>query len=60
MPPALVFLLLLANDPAVMGSHRNGWALNLAGVTVTVLMVGSGLAYGASVLFPSLFGGSAP
>ena len=32
MPPALVFLLLLANDPAVMGRHRNGWALNLAGV----------------------------
>ncbi len=57
MPPALVFLLLLANDPAVMGRHRNGWALNLVGVTVTVLLVGSGIAYGASVLLPHLFAG---
>ena len=55
MPPALLFLLLLANDPMIMGRYRNGWALNLAGITITVLLIGSGLTYGVSVLFPGLF-----
>jgi Mn2+/Fe2+ NRAMP family transporter len=57
MPPALLFLLLLANDREVMGSYRNGLGWNIAGVGVTVILVLTGLAYGMTVLFPSLLGG---
>ncbi len=56
MPPALVFLLLIINDPEVMGAHCNGRAWNIAGVGVTALLVLVGLAYAASVLFPRLLG----
>lgn len=57
MPPALVFLLLLVNDRLVMGDHVNGRWANLAGITVTVLLVATGLGYGLSTLLPHLFGG---
>lgn len=56
MPPALVFLLLIINDPEVMGVHRNGRGWNIAGVGVTALLVLVGLAYAASVLFPRVLG----
>lgn len=57
MPPALVFLLLLVNDREVMGGHANSRWGNIAGVTVTVLLVLTGLGYGLSILVPRLFGG---
>ncbi len=56
MPPALLFLLLLANDAEVMGPWANSRAWNLAGITVTVALVLCGLAYGVSVVAPGLFG----
>lgn len=56
MPPALVFLLLIANDPEVMGEHRNGRGWNIAGIGVTVFLVLVGLVYAASVVFPNLLG----
>ncbi len=56
MPPALVFLLLIANDSEVMGTHRNGIGWNIAGIGVTALLIGVGLAYAASVVFPGLLG----
>lgn len=56
MPPALVFLILIANDTEVMGPHRNGRALNLTGIGATVLLVLVGLAYAANVLFPNMLG----
>lgn len=56
MPPALLFLLVIANDAELMGSHRNGWIANIAGIGVTVFLVGSGLTFAASTLFPHLFG----
>jgi Mn2+/Fe2+ NRAMP family transporter len=55
MPPALLFLLLLANDAEVMGKWRNTRGWNLAAVTVGVLLVACGLAYGVSVVAPGLF-----
>lgn len=55
MPPALVFLLLLVNDRKVMGDHVNRRWGNLAGVTVTVLLVLTGIGYGISTLLPRLF-----
>lgn len=56
MPPALLFLLALANDHEIMGPHRNGWLANLAGVSVTVFLIACGLGFTALVLDPHLVG----
>lgn len=47
MPSALVLLLILANDRAVMGVHVNGRLANSLGLAITVLVALAGLAYGA-------------
>lgn len=57
MPPALAFLLLLVNDREVMGEHVNGFWTNLAGVTVTVLLIVAGLGFGVATVFPKWLGG---
>src|SRR5277367_5183412 len=57
MPPALAFLLLLVNDPEVMGEHVNGFWANVAGVTVTVLLIIAGLGFGLATVFPKWLGG---
>ncbi len=57
MPPALLFLILIANDAQVMGRHRNGLGWNIVGIGITVFLVLTGFAYGATVLFPHLLGG---
>ena len=56
MPPALAFLLLLVNDPEVMGEHVNGFWENAAGIAVTVLLVCVGIGFGLATVFPSLLG----
>jgi Mn2+/Fe2+ NRAMP family transporter len=56
MPPALLFLLLLVNDREVMGDSVNGLWLNIAGITVTVLLIIAGLGYGVTTVFPKLIG----
>lgn len=56
MPPALLFLIVIANDVELMGRYRNGRLANLAGIGVTVFLVGSGLAFAVTVLFPHLLG----
>ncbi len=43
-PPLLVLLLIIANDYRVLGSHRNGWLLNVLGIAATVIMGVSALA----------------
>ena len=58
MPPALFFLVLLVNDPEIMGPHVNGWWANVGAITVTVLLVLAGLGYGIVTVFPKLLGGS--
>ncbi|MDE1146266.1 MAG: divalent metal cation transporter [Azospirillaceae bacterium] len=45
MPAALVFLLILANDPVVMGAHVNGRLTNMAGIAITVAVTLAGGAY---------------
>lgn len=55
MPPALLFLLVMVNDRALMGAARNGALGNLVGIGVTVFLIGCGLAFGASVVAPSWF-----
>jgi Mn2+/Fe2+ NRAMP family transporter len=57
MPPALAFLLLLVNDREVMGEHVNGFWTNLAGITVTVLLICAGLGFGIATVFPNWLGG---
>jgi Mn2+/Fe2+ NRAMP family transporter len=57
MPPALVFLLLLVNDRDVMGEQVNGVWGNVAGATVTVLLIVAGLGFGLATVFPKLLGG---
>lgn len=54
MPPALIFLLLLANDPVVMGARRNSIWQNLLAVTVVGLLTLAGLLFALSILFPKL------
>ena len=57
MPPALLLLMLLVNDREVMGKYANGAWANWAGVSVTVLLVAAGLAWGLGTVFPKLLGG---
>jgi Mn2+/Fe2+ NRAMP family transporter len=57
MPPALAFLLLLVNDPEVMGEHVNGLWANAAGITVTVLLILAGVGFAVATIFPKMLGG---
>jgi Mn2+/Fe2+ NRAMP family transporter len=52
MPPALAFLLLLVNDREVMGEYVNGTWANIAGITVTVLLIIAGIGFGLATVFP--------
>ncbi|MBX5467947.1 MAG: divalent metal cation transporter [Firmicutes bacterium] len=55
MPAAMLFLLLLLNDPEVMGEHVNRrWQNWAAGGIVLFLVAMNGL-YGLSVVFPHAF-----
>jgi len=57
LPPALLFLVLLSNDRAVMGEHTNSRMSNVAILTVTVILVIAGLGFGLTTIFPHLLGG---
>lgn len=54
MPPAMGFLLLLANDKEIMGEHKNTWFLNLMGITVGVFVSLAGVVYALTVIFPNM------
>jgi len=56
MPPALVFLLILANDREIMGSNVNSRTTNFLGVLITGLVTAAGSAY-AIVAFMQTFPG---
>ena len=56
MAPALLLLLLLANDREIMGDLANGWLANWAGGTITVAIAAAGAVYGLIVAFPGLLG----
>lgn len=55
MPPALLFLLVLANDRDLMGDYRNRLISNIGGTCVTAILVAAGLGFATTVLFPGLF-----
>lgn len=54
MPPAIGFLLILANDRDIMGRHRNTWLLNGLGIGVGVFISLAGILYATTVIFPGL------
>ncbi len=54
MAPALLFLLLLANDHDIMGGLANHWRSNLAGGIIVVVIATMGALYGLIVVFPGL------
>ena len=56
MAPALLFLLLLANDREIMRDLANGWRANLAGGTIVALLSAAGASYGVVTVFPDLLG----
>jgi Mn2+/Fe2+ NRAMP family transporter len=55
MPPALVFLYLLANDGELMGTWRNSHLTNVLTALVVAFLVLAGITFSVSVLFPALF-----
>jgi Mn2+/Fe2+ NRAMP family transporter len=56
MAPALLLLLLLANDREIMGDLANGRWANLAGGTIVVAIAVVGACYGVITAFPRLLG----
>jgi Mn2+/Fe2+ NRAMP family transporter len=56
MAPALLLLLLLANDREIMGDMANGRWANLAGGTIVVAIAVIGALYGVITAFPSIIG----
>ena len=54
MAPALLLLLLLANDAEIMGDLANGRWANLAGGTIVVAIALVGALYGVITAFPNL------
>jgi Mn2+/Fe2+ NRAMP family transporter len=56
MAPALLLLLLLANDREIMGDLANGRLANLAGGTIVVAIAVIGALYGLITAFPDLLG----
>ena len=54
MAPALLFLLLLANDREIMGTLANGVKSNLLGGIIVIAIALMGAAYGAITIFPGL------
>jgi Mn2+/Fe2+ NRAMP family transporter len=56
MAPALLLLLLLANDREIMRDLANGWWANLIGGTTIVTISVIGMLYGVITVFPNLLG----
>lgn len=54
LPSATVFLLLLCNDPEVLGPWINGRAMNIFTAAIIALLVVLSLVLTASVLYPNM------
>lgn len=55
MPPALVFLFMLANDRELMGDVVSPLWANVLATAVVTFLVGAGVLFGISVVAPNLF-----
>jgi Mn2+/Fe2+ NRAMP family transporter len=49
--------MLLVNDRELMGDYVNGLWANIAGVTVTILLIIAGIGFGLATVFPKWLGG---
>jgi Mn2+/Fe2+ NRAMP family transporter len=54
MAPALLFVLMLANDKEIMGERANAWMQNVCGGAVVIGISALGAAYGIVTVFPGL------
>jgi Mn2+/Fe2+ NRAMP family transporter len=57
MPPALLFLLMLASDREIMGDMVSPRWANLLATAVVVLLIAAGLLFAVGVLTPNSFAG---
>jgi Mn2+/Fe2+ NRAMP family transporter len=55
MPPAIGFLLILANDKEIMGPYKSTWWLNALGLAVGIFVTMAGIVYALSVIVPQWF-----
>ena len=55
MPPALIFLFMLANDREVMGDLVSPRWINVLATAVVLLLVSAGVLLGVSVIAPGVF-----
>jgi len=55
MPPALVFLFMLANDREVMGDLVSPLWINILSTGVVVFLTLAGILFGISVIAPNAF-----
>lgn len=55
MPPALIFLFMLANDREIMGDLVSPRWVNVLTTGIVVLLTTAGLLFGVSVLWPRAF-----
>jgi len=55
MPPALVFLYMLANDREVMGDLVSPMWANILAASVVVFLTLAGILFGISVIAPKFF-----
>jgi Mn2+/Fe2+ NRAMP family transporter len=52
MPPAIGFLLILANDREIMGRYKSTRLLNILGISVGVFVSLAGIIYALTVIIP--------
>jgi Mn2+/Fe2+ NRAMP family transporter len=55
MPPALIFLFMLANDREIMGDLVTPRWMNSLATAVVVILVSAGVLFGISVIAPKVF-----
>lgn len=55
MPPALIFLFMLANDKEIMGDLVSPRWVNVLTAVIIILLIVAGLLFGISVLAPKAF-----
>jgi NRAMP (natural resistance-associated macrophage protein)-like metal ion transporter len=58
LPSALVFLILILNDPQFMGDHVNTRSQNIVNWSIVLFVTVMSTLFAMSTLFPNLFGGS--
>jgi Mn2+/Fe2+ NRAMP family transporter len=58
LPPALVFLILILNEPAFMGAHVNTRWQNIANWTIVLFVTVMSTLFAVTTLFPKWFGAS--